>query len=75
MTTGKKMNHAEYPQSLKCKTDCSLRYIIADCRKSLESMPDSPNADYYADEINYCAMELKARRMQLVVNNMRSNTI
>ena len=75
MTTGKKMNHTEYPQSLKCKTDCSLRYIIADCLKSLESMPDSHNADYYADEINYCAMELKTRRMQLVVNNMRSNTI
>ena len=75
MTTGKKMNHTEYLQSLKCKTDCSLRYIIADCRESLESMPDSPNADYYADEINYCAMELKARRMQSVVNNIRSNTI
>jgi hypothetical protein len=75
MIKGKKMNHVEYQRSLKCKPDCSLRYIIEDCHKSLESMPDSPNADYYADEINYCAMELKARRLQLVVNNTRSNTI
>lgn len=58
----KKMNHAEYPASLKSKSDESLHAIIADCQEVLRIWPEQPNAGYYLDEISYCAMELKSRR-------------
>jgi hypothetical protein len=58
----KTMNHATYPKSLKTKSSESLRYIIADCQKAIAAMPDNENNGYYADEINYCSMELAKRK-------------
>lgn len=55
------INHTEYPKSLKNKTVSQLLYIIQDCREALEAMPESPKAGFYADEINYCSMELSSR--------------
>jgi len=40
----------------------SLKYIMFDCSRALEAMPDNPKAGQYQDEILYCAMELKKRR-------------
>ena len=56
------IDHVNYPKSLKSKTDHQLKYIIWDCKGALEAMPESPKAGYYADEINYCAMELNRRK-------------
>ena len=55
------INHTEYPAMLKLKNDDTLRFIILDCQRALKAMPDNPKAGYYADEINYCAMELHVR--------------
>jgi len=40
----------------------SLKYIIFDCYRALEAMPDNPKAGQYQDEISYAGMELKRRR-------------
>jgi hypothetical protein len=55
------MNHSEYPKQLKKKSTESLLYIIKDCQKAITANPDNPNCSYYADEINYCGMELRKR--------------
>lgn len=59
------INHIEYPENCKSKSSDSLRYIISDCQATLEANPDGEKSGYYADEINYCAMELKARADEL----------
>jgi hypothetical protein len=56
------IDHIKYPKSLKSKSIESLRYIIRDCKAALSAMPDNPKAGYYADEINYCVMELHSRK-------------
>ncbi len=56
------IDHTEYPASLKSKSDGELLFTIQDCREVLEVQPESEKAGYYADEICYCAMELKIRR-------------
>jgi hypothetical protein len=43
----------------------SLLYIIKDCQETLSINPDCEKAGYYADEIHYCAMELKRRRNRI----------
>jgi hypothetical protein len=58
----KTMNHSNYIKILKNKSIESLKFIIKDCREAIESMPDNPNNSYYADEINYCCMELNKRK-------------
>jgi len=58
----KTINHADYPKSLKAKSDAELHHIIADCKAALAAWSDCPNASYYLDEINYAAAELNARR-------------
>ncbi len=55
------IDHTNYPKTLKAKSDDSLRYIIADCKATLEANPNGSKAGYYMDEIHYCAMELKRR--------------
>jgi hypothetical protein len=55
------INHIEYPKTLKTKSVDSLRYIIGDCKNAIEAMPNGHKAGYYADEIHYCAMELRSR--------------
>ena len=57
------INHTEYPKSLRSKSSESLRYIIKDCQEVLYLFPGNPKAGYYADEINYCGMELKRRQV------------
>ena len=56
------IDHREYPKSLKSKTDDSLRYIIKDAKEAMAANPNGRKAGYYADEVNYAAMELKTRR-------------
>lgn len=58
------IDHAAYQRKVRKLSEASLRFIISDARKAIEAMPDGPKANYYADEINYCASELH-RRSQL----------
>ena len=53
----KAMNHGEYPEQLKTKSDAALAFIKRDAREALDAMPGGPNAGYYADEISYVGME------------------
>ena len=55
------INHAEYQEQLRSKTDAVLRYIIADAGRAMKANPDGPKAGYYADEVSYAAMELIRR--------------
>lgn len=59
---GKKMNHVEYPKSLRDKTEASLRWIIKDCQEAVAANPEGSNVSYYLDEINYCVNELYDRK-------------
>ena len=61
MTNPEHIDHTEYPKSLKKYPRCELHFIIKDARGAMEAMPDGRKAGYYADEISYCAMELKRR--------------
>ena len=56
------IDHAEYPKSLVDRSISSLRYTIKDCQNAMAAMPDNPKCGYYADEIHYCAMEIKRRQ-------------
>lgn len=56
------MDHAAYQKKVKKYSDASLLYIIGDCQKAIEAYPEGHKAGYYADEISYCAMELRRRR-------------
>jgi hypothetical protein len=58
----KQINHNEYPKTLKGKSDDSLRYIMKDAAEAMAANPEGSKAGYYADEINYCAMELYSRK-------------
>jgi hypothetical protein len=58
----KTMDHIAYAKSLKSKSDAALRYIAKDAQEAINAMPEGENADYYADEINYVAMELHQRK-------------
>ena len=57
----KQINHAEYMKKVKTLTEESLRYIIKDAQEAMEAMPNNTKNGYYADEINYCCMELSRR--------------
>ena len=56
------IDHNEYPKKLKTKNVVELRYIIKDCKEAIAAMPDNLKNGYYADEINYCVMELNSRK-------------
>jgi len=56
------INHAEYQEKTCTMSDEALRYTIRDCKEAIEANPDGHKAGYYADEINYCAMEIQRRR-------------
>jgi hypothetical protein len=58
----KTMNHTEYQKNLKHKSFAELHYILKDAQEAIKAMPDGINAGYYADEINYAAMELNRRK-------------
>ena len=55
------MNHKAYQAKVKDMTISGLHYTMADAHKALQAMPDSENAGYYQDEINYCGDELHRR--------------
>jgi hypothetical protein len=59
--TKHQIDHANYPKSLRSKSDESLRFIIKDCKEAIFLFPENPKAGYYADEIHYCSMELARR--------------
>jgi hypothetical protein len=40
----------------------ALRFTIKDASEAIDAMPHGDKAGYYADEIHYCAMELKRRQ-------------
>jgi hypothetical protein len=64
--------HSEYQDKLRMKKEDgsyvydneSLKYIIQDCKDAIEAMPDNPKAGQYADEIHYCAAELRRRQAE-----------
>lgn len=69
------IDHKNYPKTLRTKTEKSLRYIIVDCKAAIKAMPNNPKNGYYADEINYCAMELNRRKhVQQRINRQRIRT-
>ena len=57
------MDHIAYPESLKSKSWAELNFIVQDCRRAMEALPDNPKNGHYADEIAYVASE-KARRLR-----------
>ena len=57
----KTMNHIKYSKKVTKLSSDSLRFIIRDCKRAMEAMPDNPNNSYYADEICYCVNELAKR--------------
>jgi len=66
MNTAKEIQnwHTSYPKTLKNKSVESLRYIIEDCKKAIQAMPDNPKNGQYQDTIHYCAMELENRKVK-----------
>jgi hypothetical protein len=56
------IDHRAYQTKCKRLSSDSLRYIINDCQEALAANPEGHKAGYYADEINYCSMELSARK-------------
>ena len=71
------IDHIEYPKRIRNLSSDQLRFIIQDCREALRLiswpshctdvaaeavMQNCIKSGYYADEINYCAMELNRRQ-------------
>lgn len=57
----KNMDHKAYQIKARSMSNEALRFTIKDCQEAINANPQNPNNGYYADEINYCAMELKKR--------------
>ena len=57
----KKMNHAAYQKNCKSMSYAELLYTIKDANEAMQVNPTNPNNSYYADEVNYCSMELNRR--------------
>ena len=53
--------HSQAMAHFKTVPTDSLCYIIQDCRRAVEAMPDNPKCGQYMDEIHYAGMELKRR--------------
>ena len=53
--------HSEYIAREAKRSDDELRYVIKDCKEAIAADPDNPKSSQYADEINYCSMELFKR--------------
>ena len=66
----KYMDHWEYQRKAKAMTDDQLHFAILDARDALTANPNGINSDYYADEINYCSMELYRRRKQEKISDI-----
>lgn len=55
------INHAEYQKRVRHYTVPMLQYTIKECQEAIEAMPNGHKAGYYADEIHYCAAEIRRR--------------
>ena len=56
------INHTAYQKKVRSIETASLQFIIRDCQEAIRANPNGPKAGYYADEINYCSMELRRRQ-------------
>ena len=54
-------DHSAYQSKVKKISSSSLRYIIQDCSEAIAANPHNPKLGQYADEIHYCAAELRKR--------------
>tara|TARA_R110002072_G_scaffold9300_1_gene45423 strand:- start:719 stop:952 length:234 start_codon:yes stop_codon:yes gene_type:complete len=66
MTVKKTMDHGAYQRKTKAMTEEELYYTMRDCKQAMEANPNGINDGYYADEINYCSMELYQRKQVLL---------
>ena len=57
----KKMDHVNYPKTLKNKSEDQIRFIAKDAWEAVDAMPEGENVSYYLDEICYCTDELNRR--------------
>lgn len=69
MSVKKVMDHSAYIQKTKGMSEEELHYTMKDCREAMAANPSGINDGYYADEINYCGMELHRRKMILIRGN------
>jgi hypothetical protein len=57
------IDHGEYPLRIMSASAAALRYTISDAQQAISACPNGHKAGYYADEVHYCAMELKHRTL------------
>jgi len=55
------IDHKAYQKKTRTMSPEALRFTIKDAQEAIKAMPDGHKSDYYADEVNYCAMELARR--------------
>ena len=60
------IDHAAYQAKIKNWTPEALRFTIRDAQDAIKANPEGHKAGYYADEINYCGMELQTRQRAAV---------
>lgn len=59
---------------LKNKSDAELQYIMEDCRKAVQAMPQNPKSIAYLMEANACEDELRGReRIRIMRRELKSN--
>ena len=66
----KYMEYGEYQRKTEAMTSQELHSTIFRARNAIAENPRGVNGDYYADEINYCSMELFRRRKQGKINDI-----
>lgn len=55
------INHSQYMKKVRGMSEEALRFVMKDAAEAIKANPDGHKAGYYADEINYCSMELARR--------------
>ena len=73
MIISEQIDHAKFQAYCKKCTDNQLRYIIKDCRDTMDAWERSwfehhPNEGKYLDQLNYAASELHRRKMKAAKN-------
>lgn len=63
MNKAPQLNHTEYMKKVKTLSNDSLLFIIKDANEAMAAMPDNPKNGWYADEVNYCSMEISRRKL------------
>jgi hypothetical protein len=53
--------HSETIERLLDVNSDTLCYMILDCKRAIEAMPDNPKCGEYADTIHYAGMALRQR--------------